>query len=491
MNLWGGSDPGVPPPRIAGQNVPAPTYYLYRRKTDGRPFFFNAELGTTTWRFPTDGEVFDPLTQLRVEAWDVSAKPGDGKPPKAADAPAAPPTPPRPARSASPPPSPILLGHPHPRLHIHPSIELDAKLNRFENFPGFRAKGTSPADLARFQTSKISKPLLASTEKSSSKAATAMFNSLLAFAQKSKPVSLDSLVELGRTLCDELWAQVVKQSNGCPPDVLREMMKLILVLSSKIPPSSALLPFIRSHIARLAQSAKEMHFAYIRLDALVSPGTKLFVQCPCEDIVCAPHACKMQFGVSIYEAMWNQQAAHPEWPFPYLLWYAERTFLEKGCRSTVGIFREVGNMQGLTAIIAAANAGDDGYLADAALNDVGSFYKRWFRDIPGGLLTEAMTAELLDLMPDDFIMFANGLDTLRRNILMHLIGFLRELKDFAEETKMNMANLAMVFGAAILDSESIPTSKLAEVSHRMSFFITALAEKWDVSAVYPFRRFGV
>ena len=474
------------PPRPPSK--PQKIYFVYYRKPDNKPFYLDAHDQTTSWRFPTDGVVYDPETKKPIKRTQPSVA-GMVRMGRRATI------------------SPASLSNLVTEMRaekaevaiewIPPNFERDGDVNTPEEMAAqlFKVgKGAEADEIAKFQAKKITTGLLASLDKAHGKKAGSMFKMILRYIgikEPKKPVMIDDIIAFAREngLVDELYAQIVKESNGPPEKQVELVARLLAVVSAVLMPSAELVPFVRAQIVRMSRVDRVrmmMVFAYFRFNALVDSGISRFERCRGRDLAMACDVSTLQYGVSLYEVMWNQRKNHPGLPVPYILIYTQRVLMEKECTSTQGIFRLPGNMSLLEQLICDANQSEEGYLEQALVNDVGSFYKRWFRDIPGGLISKERTEVLLKTKKEAFVEFADALEPLHRNVLMHLIGFLRELAKFSATTMMDEANLAMVFGPNIIhaneDADPLLVSRLSSTS---SSLISALIENWDVSSIYP------
>ena len=458
----------VEPPAPRPPKKHKKVYFIYYRKRDNKPFYFDAREHTTQWRYPTDGVVYDPATKKPIPAPEI------------------------PNRRAT--VVPMVRRPPIPTEWIPAGLSADADSNTIEDLAAqlFRpVKGMDTKELASFSTKKPTSGLLASLDKNAGKKALKLFKMVLDYigvGDSKKPPTITEITSFANesSLIDELYAEILKQSNDVPEPHLESTSTLLASICPVYLPSPELIPFVRSQLARMAKIDKirtTMMRAYFRFTALVHLGAApRFEGIPSNDIMNAP----MQYGVSLYENMWNQRNTHRSLPIPHILVYCQRMLVEKGCASTEGIFRLPGNMKLVEQLIGEANQKDDGYLATASVNDVGSFYKQWFREIPGGLVDNEHTQRLLVTRKEEFVALADSLEELHRNVLMNLIGFLRELATHKAVTKMDEANLSMVFGPNIIDSGNVENPmKMAAMSSTSRDFIATLISEWDVSPIYP------
>jgi hypothetical protein len=454
-----------------------PVFYLYHRKSDGRPFYYNAENSVTSWRPPEQGTVYDPDTLDLIPPSSFPSSHSN-----------------RHHRPRSVPPAIPS------NLHLPPTLDRDAGLHPLEELSAslFRpAKGVSTADLITYHTKEIAAPLLSSVPKASAKKAVQMFKSLLIYSHtlpSKKPLSIETILEFSRdsSLVGEFYAQLLKQINGAPPDILSPLIDLLVVATASVSPPPEFIPYVQSLLARLSKSlpapnSDQLIFAYIRFLHITFVDVSPFQALPPSQLLSAYTNATMQYGVTLYETMWNQRRRHPTFPFPYILHYAETEFLAKKCELQLGIFRKPGNMNLVETLIIESNTKDDGYLEQATPDDIGSFYKKWFRDLPGGLLNSEKALEVEKLKRGAFIEFADGLEPLVRNVLKHLIGFLRTVALSSEESKMDVANLAMVFGPGLISGGDAADPAMARRLNQASQCLQELIKNWDVSEVWPFR----
>jgi hypothetical protein len=326
-----------------------------------------------------------------------------------------------------------------------------------------------------------------------------MFESLLVYGKtvpSKKPVTLEQMVEFANDpsliLRGELYAQVLKQLNGCPEDCQALLLDLLSVITATTVPPPDIVPFVRSELARQVKRANEglvdrFNFAYVRFLHITSTTENPFKPLTPAILVGAANSATYQFGVTLYETMWNQRVAHPNMTFPHILHYTETVFFAKECEKQANIFRKPGDLQVVENLIKQANAEDVGFLDEAQPDDLALFYKKWFKDIPGGLLNADRTKELYKLKRGQYIEFAERLEPVVKNVLKHLIGFLKQVSLTAEETKMDVQSLGAVFGPELVCPGEAADPAVAKGQQVAIYCIQELIVGWDVSEMWPFQ----
>jgi hypothetical protein len=246
-----------------------------------------------------------------------------------------------------------------------------------------------------------------------------------------------------------MYAQVLSLlAPGTPPEVTSEIDHLLVILSSKFLPEDLIASAVRAYLARKATSqdaktAERMSFQYIRFRGLTRGDPSPYANVPLLNLLSNWITSTMVFHVPLYEAMWTQRKRYPSLPVPAVLLQLEAKLEQSGGFRTEGTFRLSGDMALVARLAEEANQGNAQFLASARVHDIASLYKFWFRQVPGHLVDEATTRALLT--QDNFIQIADDVPVPQRNVLKHLIGFLKRFATFEETTRMYATNLAIVF----------------------------------------------
>ncbi|KAH0790283.1 RhoGAP domain containing protein [Histomonas meleagridis] len=353
-----------------------------------------------------------------------------------------------------------------------------------------------------FQTTPITSPISQSLGKSTTKSAILLFKTILKYSgvrpSRQTPGTVKYFIDLVKSeasLVDEAYLQLLKQTNeNNHEDAMLKTLQLFTAVVSIFFPSTNITRFVRTHLAKIVQNAmshdiKQLAlFTFIRAISRFSLGMSL----PYSDISPSlvnslPMSYKdsaIQFGVSLQEMMWSQDKNHPNLPIPIFLHYMTISMVNKKCHESQGIFRLPGNMNRVDQMIHQANMRDFSFLEEAHVHDVATLYKNWFKDITGNLINAELTTKLCSLRRDQYVEFADTMDVINRNVLMYLVGFLKEMAQSADKTNMNVSDLAMVFAPNLIRKSDDPTlnTKLAVAASK---FIAGLIKMWRTSDVYP------
>jgi hypothetical protein len=135
-------------------------------------------------------------------------------------------------------------------------------------------------------------------------------------------------------------------------------------------------------------------------------------------------------------------------------------------------------------VVEQINHGYRNWITGLGTHDLASLYKRWIRAIPGGLI-DARGSERIYDGTEPFDIVAH-MAPLHRNVLLHLVGFLKDFATAEPITKMGISNLALVFGASVSvgHPKSDPTI-IQEFPRQAKAFVEKLLNEADVSSMYP------
>jgi hypothetical protein len=369
-----------------------------------------------------------------------------------------------------------------------------------------KSKSKSKPISYSFSSSPLSDPLLARLPKSAKKDSIRVSKTILKICglySKSSdiPNSFCPIIELcirDKDMCDEVCAQLIKQTIDSPLEPLGIVLGLLLTFVTMCSPGISLIGPLVNRLSVLAASldkniATLAEFTYIRLETqLKGDGGVLrdvFVKKELIEGIRNHHVnSHFWFGVTLWEIHWQQRATRPRLPIPYVLHEMSEALFRLNAENTQGIFRSPGNMNKLKVMMRAANHGDP-YLVSDDPCDVASLFKYWFREVPGGIIDKERT-EQLGIMrmgdPNGCMEIVGSLDFPNRAVLMFLIGFLRRLAKSEPVTLMGVPNLAMVFAPNIVcQMESEDFAVVSKITAGANAFLTQLITSWDVSMMYP------
>lgn len=356
-------------------------------------------------------------------------------------------------------------------------------------------------EIVTFHTEPFKQPLCKNVNKKTQcKLAALIYKSILKYTKvrpsKSAAGTAESLVEIVQhspELINEVYAILVIQMTNAPQESLVRALTLFLIMSTIFYPNPKLSPYLLAFIGKLAlwngaEFAEMAQLCYIRLKARIQSGKSMLDEKINDKLIknipkqLNEHP--LQFGASIYEIMWIQHRTQPKLPIPKILHLMCESLFQKNAQNVEGIFRLPGNLTNVQKLIQNANDGKE-YIEGTTIHDMGSFLKQWFRDIPGALLTNEELGRVISTKGSEaHIEIAESLPEPIKNVLKYLCGFLRKLAESKDVTKMDNANLAMVFGPnIIIMSDNVQdTPKITSSSQQ---FLTSLINDWDVSSIYP------
>ena len=289
-------------------------------------------------------------------------------------------------------------------------------------------------------------------------------------------------------LVDEVYMDLWKQTIKAADDKLDMGLKTFLVLATLFVPGKPFRRPLLRHIAKLAKNYDVAKFVFVRLDAICREQKPI---CDCKDdtsvkaIPSHPQQSKFNFGVSLWEIFNHQRISCGKMPIPMCMYKMLARIQALNGFDHVGIFRLPGNMKRIDdVLIPNANSERELFSEQDDVDTIASLVKRWLRDIPGKIIHEEDVPRLMDVgSVDKAIQFAESLEYPSKNVLMYLIGYLRDCASHENENKMTQKNIAMVFGPNIVaENDSV---NAMEVQQKIQFFLQALLEKWDTSSLYP------
>jgi hypothetical protein len=353
----------------------------------------------------------------------------------------------------------------------------------------------------------VTSPVLPLKGKESDKKAVNLsrwLTSYLGIDKMGKVVRLTKILKLmeDTTLVDELYAQLLQLSDELRTTFTQEGQSLafcdfliratfcwvptipdIVVAVRRLLASWARGPILKLSEVWTRRYQRRMEFAYIRFDSiLLMKKVPPFAHADPRTSWKTSEA--LQIGVSLYECMWKQRRSHPSVPIPMLMLMLEKAIIDKKARETEGIFRKVGNIRHVEETVIKINRGDKNWTDGLLVHDLGSLYKLWIRNVPGNIVDVQKSQRIFN--NEDPLQLVNELTPLNRNVLMHVVGFLKDLATFEPVTKMGVSNLALVLGLSICASP--PTDNpivIQDFPLHTKAFLEKLINEWDVSAMYP------
>jgi hypothetical protein len=372
----------------------------------------------------------------------------------------------------------------------------------------FQRRRVSADLLVCWQTEPLKQPLLQSTNRSFSKAATDCFRDILTYSgadlesiEIGAPAVALRVANLGIVcpeLRDEIFSQLLKQTNDNPvPSMLRRTWELFLISASLFPSSKSSEIWIKAHCARNTNHTDVRvcdlaQLTYIRFNVQCVQGATQTSEVTTEDItriIQSLDTGTATFGASLYEQMWNQRDSHASCPVPFTLHMIAETLFAAGAEAHEGVFRLAGRLARVDEVAELINMGEVA-LDGLSIDDLASLMKLWFRKLPEKLLTEKEAVQLClgAMRTKDYVAFVASLPRLHQSVLMYLIGVLQRFVKAQETTKMTARNLAICFAPNIVQlSATFDPFAMQKQNDIIVDLIVALVEKLDTSAIYPLK----
>jgi hypothetical protein len=509
------------------------TYYAYFDRHTRYFFYLNAEDGTRTWFYPTDGYVYEPTTlrpvyppgsSLRWEDGDYGA---DKDEPQAISAPNVTSLngPSTSAYSPEEVASPVAEATAETPVAEEPERSALATLEQgitavisqfsggktYRDFASQTFKGKAVEQNLVCPRVTTGEPLLPTIKaKEEIRAARELSKQVLMYVHSpiddiSKCPCIGAVYQRldgHRGLVDEMYCQAMrvlfKQEN---PSVLMKGLHVMLLLVTFFPPSAMLREPVATFLVGL-QSKEGVqqavaHAAVIclfRLEAACTRSDNCYRFHKRDkkeiDMICT-HATDdriLYWGTPLWEIFLKEQTKYPGSVVPRPIVGLAKALFEKGAETTEGIFRLPGSGTKVEDIIWKAENGKD-FITGFSIHDLASAFKNWYRDVPGGIVGSSEVKALMGAAKSEgegkeFLMIANRLPPPNRFALMYLTGVLRRMQAASEKTKMTLDNLAMVFAPNVVSMDGDPMSVQSQtIAAKM--FIMSLIAQWNVSAVYP------
>ncbi|XP_026729412.1 rho GTPase-activating protein 39 [Trichoplusia ni] len=406
-----------------------------------------------------------------------------------------------------------------PRPPVEQDIEIFAKDNLNFNKGIFRRKA-SVRDLLSWTSSSISAPMVgADWDKAHKKAAIDLFRLVQIYMgdRKARPgMTLNSVAQdilhatfTNEKLRDELYVQLCRQTTENPlRDSLLRGWELLAVCLAFVPPSTAFQPALTNYVNRhrdpaFADAFPEVgkwpihvqvsHYAGVackRLERIGFGGKRQPRKPTTDDIDQARIQIFRQsmFGNTLSEVMILQKERFPNRQLPWVQVALSQQVLALNGRETEGIFRVSADVDEVNALKTKI---DNWELPDAStLTDAhapASLLKLWYRELYEPLIPDALYAACVAAGSDAAAAQRAllRLPPLNRLVLTYLISFLQQFTapEVVSQTKMDSANLAMVFAPNCLRCTSQDPRVILENARKEMTFLKTLITNLDTSHV--------
>ncbi|GBP32909.1 Rho GTPase-activating protein 39 [Eumeta japonica] len=416
-----------------------------------------------------------------------------------------------------------VRSHPPPQIANQPPPEQDIEIFAKDNLnfnKGIFRKKASVRDMLSWTSSSISAPMVgADWDKVHKKAAIDLFRLVQIYMgdRKARPgMTLNSVAQdilhatySNEKLRDELYVQLCRQTTENPlRDSLLRGWELLAVCLAFVPPSPAFQPALTNYVNRhrdpaFADAFPEVgkwpihvqvsHYAGVackRLERIGFAGKRQPRKPTTEDIDQARIQIFRQsmFGNTLSEVMALQKERFPNRQLPWVQVALSQQILALNGRETEGIFRVSADVDEVNALKAKI---DNWELPDAStLTDAhapASLLKLWYRELYEPLIPDSLYGACV-AAGSDYAAVSRVLQRLphiNRLVLTYLISFLQQfaVPEVVSQTKMDSANLAMVFAPNCLRCTSQDPRVILENARKEMTFLKSLITNLDTSHV--------
>uniref|UniRef100_A0A914Z2R1 Rho GTPase-activating protein 39 n=1 Tax=Panagrolaimus superbus TaxID=310955 RepID=A0A914Z2R1_9BILA len=193
-----------------------------------------------------------------------------------------------------------------------------------------------------------------------------------------------------------------------------------------------------------------------------------------------------KFGASLEELMEEQSHSNPDLKLPWIEITLIQLILENGGENTEGIFRIAADPEQLNTAMVQLDQNIKPRLKDCHVAAV--LLKQWLRQLPTPLIPDLIYPKCLvvSTQAENACCIVDQLPAINRLVLAKLLQLLQLFckEETVTITKMDVANLAMVFAPNILRCESDDPHVLMNNSRREMEFMKTLILHYDTTFVH-------
>ncbi|KAL6070955.1 Rho GTPase activating protein 39 [Balamuthia mandrillaris] len=192
------------------------------------------------------------------------------------------------------------------------------------------------------------------------------------------------------------------------------------------------------------------------------------------------------FNVTLDDMMARQNSIKPGGAVPFIMEVLIKAVLDQNGKQTEGVFRVPTSLTDLQSL---RDQFDNGDYSTGALQDPhlpACLLKLWLRELPEALIPAAYYAHAINCTnKEDRKSIMHALPVYNKNVIERLFDLLIEIATCVEKTKMNIANLAMVFSPCFLRCPATDPLVVMECLPKESMFVRALLEDYAESKGLP------
>lgn len=280
---------------------------------------------------------------------------------------------------------------------------------------------------------------------------------------------------------DELFLQVFRQLQENPTFVSNlKGWEIMCVFSNTFPPSKALAralerEFSQDRLTRLSQpaittrnsqfNAEDAYMGPVRISMMknfvitnlqrlsktgprgILPSKELI-----ESIIGLPFSHQV-FGVTLSEVMIHPENQDPSQLYPRILSFLAEGILKLNGQNTEGIFRIPGDHEQVQKLRLRIEKGEYKLEGITDPHIPASLLRQWLRELAEPVIPPQLYLQCLQVSNlEAALVIIRTLPDINRDVLSYLIKFLQFIgnAEFQSKSKMNYANLSMVFAPSIL-----------------------------------------
>lgn len=287
-------------------------------------------------------------------------------------------------------------------------------------------------------------------------------------------------------LIDEAFLQCCKLTRGHQNQtMIARSIELMLVMSTLFTTSPRFHKFVTHTLAVQYNLADSKTKAAVPLLAYLRFRSKHVDPKPpftwVDSILNDPAYGGSMFKACLEEQMWLQRGRAPFCPIPVFLPITGQRIVDLKAREKQDLFKSSVYGPTVDALVDKVKKKEDP-LDGAPVENLVPFLRRWIIEL-GRPIVEPSFYKSVGTTDEEITEWADRLPDLSRKTLKYLIGFLRYVTKLDWDTAVGRSTVSGKMGTLLFPSDSEGNVKQSSDMARKLF--TALIEHWDVSDVYP------